>query len=122
MSVAYFISSLQGLGADIGDGAFTLLQSPQALPTASILTALINDITAFQEAFAIVLEDYPVISAQTIHDALAFLIEHSPPNMHLVLTTRIDPPLLLARLRARGQLTELPALAGSSLSVLGSPQ
>jgi LuxR family maltose regulon positive regulatory protein len=106
---AYFISSLQQLRSDLGAGALALLQSPQAPPINSILTALINDISAFPEAFAMVLDDYHVISYEPIHEALAFLIAHLPANMHLVLTTRVDPPLLLARLRGRDRLTELRA-------------
>ena len=106
---AYFIRSLQGLRADLGEGAFSLLQSPQALPITSILTNLINDITAFPDTFSIVLDDYHVIDSQFIHEALAFLIEYQPANMHLTITTRVDPFLPLARLRARDQMTELRA-------------
>src|SRR4026207_2209211 len=70
---AYFIKSLQELRTSIGDGIVSLLQSPQAPPINSILTALINDITAFSDAFVIILDDYHVIGAQSIHDALTFL-------------------------------------------------
>lgn len=106
---AYFISSLQGLRPDLGESSLTFLQSSQALPINSILTATINDITAFPDVFSIVLDDYHVIDAQLIHEALTFLIDHLPANMHLVITTRVDPPLPLARLRGRDQLTELRA-------------
>lgn len=106
---AYFIRSLQGLRKELGEGAFSLLESPQAPPITSILTALVNDIAAFPDAFSLVLDDYHVIESQPIHDALAFLVENQPANMHLVITTRMDPPLPLARLRARDQLTELRA-------------
>lgn len=106
---AYFIRSLQGLRKELGEGAFSLLESPQAPPITSILTALVNDLAAFPDAFSLVLDDYHVIESQPIHDALAFLIENQPANMHLVITTRMDPPLPLARLRARDQLTELRA-------------
>ncbi|RIK29030.1 MAG: hypothetical protein DCC56_14300 [Anaerolineae bacterium] len=107
--LAYFVKSLQRLRADLGEGAFSLLQSPQALPITSILTTLINDIAAFSDAFCIVLDDYHVIESQAIHDGLIFLTEHQPDNMHLLITTRMDPPLALARLRARDQLSELRA-------------
>jgi len=103
----YFIASIRQLRSDLGDGALTLLQSPQAPPITSILTTLINDITAFPDAFAIVLDDYHMLESQPIHEGLTFLIDHLPDNMHLVLTTRVDPPLPLARLRARDQLTEI---------------
>lgn len=103
----YFISSLQGLRPDFGKDALALLQSPQAPPINSTLTTLINEITTFPDTFALVLDDYHLIDAQQIHEALAFLIEHLPANMHLVITTRVDPALPLARLRVRDQLTEI---------------
>jgi LuxR family maltose regulon positive regulatory protein len=71
------------------------------------LTSLINDIAAFPDRLVLVLDDYHLIEAQPIHDALTFLLGHLPPQMHLVIATRDDPHLPLARLRARGQLTEL---------------
>jgi LuxR family maltose regulon positive regulatory protein len=104
---ACFIASLQKLRPDLGTSALALLQSPQPPPITSILTALINDITAFKDVFAIVLDDYHVIDTQTIHEGLTFLIDHQPGNMHLVITTRVDPPLPLARIRAHADLTEL---------------
>ena len=103
----YFISSLQGLRPDFGKGALTLLRSPQAPPISSTLITLINEITAFPDSFALVLDDYHVIEEQHIHDGLIFLLDHLPVNMHLVITTRVDPPLSLARLRVRDQLTEI---------------
>jgi LuxR family maltose regulon positive regulatory protein len=106
---AYFISALQGFCPDLGVSALDLLQSLQASPIAAILTALINDITAFSENFCLVLEDFHLIEFQPIHEALTFLIAHQPANMHLIITTRTDPPLPLARLRARDKLTELRA-------------
>lgn len=106
---AYFIKSLQELRQELGAGAFSLLQSPEALPLNSILTNLINDIASFPDEFSIVLDDYHFIESQSIHQAVTFLIEHQPANMHFVITTRIDPPLPLARLRAKDQLIELRA-------------
>ena len=105
----YFIASLQQLNSQLGADASALLQSPQAPSINSILTSLINDITAFPDTFAIVLDDYHVIGSQPIHDALTFLIDHLPANMHLIITTRVDPLLPIARLRARDKLTELRA-------------
>jgi LuxR family maltose regulon positive regulatory protein len=106
----YFIASLQGLHPDLGSSAFVLIQSPQAPPINSILTELINDVTAFSDPFASVLDDYHFIDSQPIHEALSFLIDHLPANMHLVITTREDPDLPLAKLRARDHLTEIRAL------------
>lgn len=105
----YIIASLQQIRPDLGAGALALLQSPQAPPIPSILTALINDIVAFPDAFCLVLDDYHLIEFQPIHEAVAFLVAHLPANMHLVLTTRVDPPLPLARLRSRHKLLELRA-------------
>ena len=87
-----------------------VLQSPQPPPTESILTALLNEIATVPDHFVLVLDDYHVIDAKPVDDsALTFLLEHLPPQMHLVIATREDPHLPLARLRARGQLTELRA-------------
>ncbi len=74
-----------------------------------MLTALLNEITTIPDNFVLVLDDYHVIDATPVDHALTFLLEHLPPQMHLVITTREDPQLPLARLRARGQLTELRA-------------
>jgi LuxR family maltose regulon positive regulatory protein len=70
---------------------------------------MINEISDFPDKFVTVLDDYHVINYQPIHDAMVFLIDHLPANLHLVITTRVDPPLLLARLRANDQLTEIRA-------------
>ena len=86
-----------------------MLQSPQPPPTESILTALLNQITTIPDNFILVLDDYHVIDSKPIDQALTFLLEHLPTQIHLVITSREDPNLPLARLRARGQLTELRA-------------
>ncbi len=86
-----------------------VLQSPPPPSTESILTALLNEITTIPDNFVLVLDDYHVIDAKPVDNALTFLLEHLPPQMHLVIATREDPHLPLARLRARGQLTELRA-------------
>lgn len=105
----YVISSLQQVHPELGASALALLQSRQAPPITAIIPSLLNDIAAFPAAFAAVLEDYHVITSEPIHAALAYLIDHLPENLHLILTTRADPPLPLARLRVRDQLTELRA-------------
>ena len=86
-----------------------VLQSPQPPPIESILIALLNEITTIPDHFVLVLDDYHVLDSKPVDEALTFLLEHLPPRMHLVITTREDPHLPLARLRARGQLTELRA-------------
>jgi len=105
----YFIAALQGLRHNLGENVLVLLQSPQTPPFPSVLTTLINELATFPDEFVIVLDDYHVIESQPIHEALTFLIDHLPHNMHLLITTRMDPPLPLARLRARAELTEIRA-------------
>src|SRR5436190_4767290 len=86
--LTYLIAALQAISANIGEGLLAVLQSPQLPPTESILTTLLNDINAIPNHFVLVLDDYQVIDARPIDDALAFLLEHLPPRMHLVMTTR----------------------------------
>jgi ATP/maltotriose-dependent transcriptional regulator MalT len=105
--LAYLIAALQTIAANIGEGVVSLLQSPHPPPTESILTALLNEITTVPYNFTLVLDDYHVIDARPVDDALTFLLEHLPPQMHLVIATREDPDLPLARLRVGSHLTEL---------------
>jgi len=108
--LAYFVAALQTIEArqasvaSIGEGVF---QAPQSPSMESVLTALINEIASIPDPFVLVLDDYHLIKAQPIQSALTFLLAHMPPQMHLVIATRADPPLPMARLRGRGQLTEL---------------
>lgn len=105
--LTYVVAALQTIAESIGDGVLGVLQSPQPPPIESILTALLNEITTIPDDFALVLDDYHVIDAKPVDKALTFLVEHLPPQMHLVIATREDPQLPLARFRARGQLIEL---------------
>ena len=107
--LAYLIVALQTIAPHLGEGVLGMLQSPQSPPTESILTTLLNEIATIPNNFVLVLDDYHVIDATAVDQALAFVLEHLPPQMHLVITTREDPQLPLARLRARGQMTELRA-------------
>jgi LuxR family maltose regulon positive regulatory protein len=107
--LAYLVTALQTIAENTGEGVLGLLQSPQPPPTESILTALLNEITAIPDDFTLVLDDYHTVDARPIDDALTFLVDHLPPQMHLVIVTREDPQLPLPRLRARAQLTELRA-------------
>ena len=106
----YLVSALRTIMANIGEGVLGVLQSPQPPSTESILTALLNEITTIPDHFILVLDDYHVIDSKPVDNVLTFLLEHLTPQMHLVITTREDPHLPLARLRARGQLTELRAV------------
>ena len=103
------LSKVEGIAPKIGEGILAALQSPQPPSTEALLTDLLNEITAIPDNFILVLDDYHVIDSKPVDEALTFLLEHLPPQMHLVITTREDPHLPLARLRARDQLTELRA-------------
>jgi LuxR family maltose regulon positive regulatory protein len=105
--ISYLVKALQTIRAGIGEGLLAALQSPQPLQIETILTTLLNEISTIPENFLLVLDDYHSIDSQPVDQSLAFLIEHQPPQMHLLIATREDPDLPLARLRARGQLTEL---------------
>jgi LuxR family maltose regulon positive regulatory protein len=110
--LAYLITALnraEGMDNPLGEGALKMLQSPQPPPAEEVLTSLINDIATIPDRIVLALDDYHVIVASPVDDALTFLLEHLPPQMHLAIATREDPQLPLARLRARGQLTELRA-------------
>ncbi|MDO8310649.1 MAG: hypothetical protein Q7T25_01790, partial [Sideroxyarcus sp.] len=100
---------MQTIAPNIGAGVLGVLQSPQPQPPSAeaILTALLNEITALPHDFILVLDDYHLIDSKPIDNALTFLLEHLPTQMHLVITTREDPNLPLARFRVRGQMTEL---------------
>jgi len=105
----YVVTALRTARPDVGESALSWLSSARPPATEWILTSLINEITANDQHVALILDDYHVIDAEPIHRAVAFLLEHLPPRMHLVIATRSDPPLPLARLRGRRELTELRA-------------
>jgi len=111
--LSYIVAALQTVAPSIGAGLVAVLESPQPPPTAVILTALLNDITTLPDQFVLVLDDYHVVEAGgplgAVDQVLNYLVEHLPSQMHLVIATREDPPLPLARLRARDHLTELRA-------------
>ncbi|MBN2391672.1 MAG: hypothetical protein JXR84_13185, partial [Anaerolineae bacterium] len=105
--LAYLIAALQKVDPAIGTSVQKMLQAPQPPPSEALLTALINDIAAIPTPFVFVIDDYHVIQTLTIHQYLIFLLDHLPSQMHIVLISREDPPFPLARLRARGQMTDI---------------
>jgi LuxR family transcriptional regulator, maltose regulon positive regulatory protein len=105
----YLVSALQAITPKIGEGVLSALQSVQLPPIEAILTPLLNEITAILDNFILILDDYHLVDSKEVDNAITFLLEHLPPQMHLVITTREDPNLPLARLRVRSQLTELRA-------------
>ncbi|MBI5302121.1 MAG: LuxR family transcriptional regulator [Chloroflexi bacterium] len=107
--LTYLIAALQRVNPGLGEVALSMLQTPQPPAIEPILTALINDLSESTNSFVLILDDYHVIKSRPIHDAIIFLIDHLPTPMHLVIATRADPPIPLARLRGRMQLVELRA-------------
>lgn len=105
--LTYFVAALQTILPDIGEGVLDVLYSSQTPPSESILTVLLNELATVKDGYAIVLDDYHVIDASRVDQALTFLLEHMPGQMHLIIISREDPNLPLARFRARGQLTEI---------------
>jgi ATP/maltotriose-dependent transcriptional regulator MalT len=104
---AYVIAALRHSGSPVGEAAEALLHSPHPLLLTGALTSLINELAALSQDTALILDDYHVIREQAIHDSLQFLLDHLPPCLHLLLASRGDPKLPLARLRARGQMVEI---------------
>jgi LuxR family maltose regulon positive regulatory protein len=107
--MAHVIAALQEIESDFGTDLLALLGSPQPPEPAALAPQLINEIAESLPPFTLVLDDYHLIQERRIHEALALLLQHMPPHMHLALTTRADPPLPLARLRVRDQITEVRA-------------
>ncbi|MBN2388886.1 MAG: tetratricopeptide repeat protein [Anaerolineales bacterium] len=105
--LTYFISALQRLRAGFGEGVLKMLQTHKPTPVPVLATLLINELNEFPGRIFLVLDDYHLITAEPIQVFLTFLLDHQPNRLCLVLLTRTDPPLPLARLRARRQLVEL---------------
>ncbi|HEY0509092.1 MAG TPA: LuxR C-terminal-related transcriptional regulator [Blastococcus sp.] len=102
----YVVAALQAVEPGVGAGAHSLLQSPQS-PSEAILSSLLNDLSGVPHDVVLILDDYHVIEAPDVQDGMTFLLDHLPPHVHLVIATRADPALPLARLRARGELVEV---------------
>jgi LuxR family maltose regulon positive regulatory protein len=109
--LAYLVSALRyALGEGIGEGVLASLRLPEFPPVEAVVGALSNELADVRyEEVTIVLDDYHVIHSGPIHEATSFLLEHLPENVHLVISGRADPPLPLAKLRARDQVTEIRA-------------
>ncbi|KAA3655717.1 MAG: hypothetical protein DWQ04_33180 [Chloroflexi bacterium] len=110
--LAYFVAALQTVDEAIGSGVPTSFHSPGNVDWESLLVGVLNGVTAVSDTLDpifLILDDIHLIENQIVEQALAFLVENLPPNLHLVLISRTDPPLPLSRLRARGILTEVRA-------------
>jgi len=105
--LTYVVAALQSAEPNLGDSVLAALQTPQPQPIAGLLTSLLNEISALPNRVVLVLDDYHTLDSPEANAVLASLLEHSPAQLHIVITTREDPHLPLARMRARSQLTEL---------------
>lgn len=105
----YILTACQTFETELGRSALSLLHSAPQPPFEALLTGFINELTRLAGRAVLVVEDYHLITSPQIHEAMTFLLDHLPPSLHLIMLTRSDPPLPLARLRARGELNELNA-------------
>ena len=104
----YLVAAFQKATPGVGDTTLSLVESG-GLPADAVLAPLLNELVAIDREIVMVLDDYHVIDAPEIHDAVAFLVDNAPAHVQLVISSRTDPPLALARLRARGELVEIRA-------------
>jgi LuxR family maltose regulon positive regulatory protein len=104
----YVIAALQTVASGVGAGALPLLQSART-PIETVLATLVNDLTTVPDEIHLVLDDYHLVDGPGLEAGMVFLLEHLPPHVHLVISSRSDPVLPLARLRARGELVEVRA-------------
>jgi len=107
--VTHLVAAVQTSSPQAGVEALALLESDRALPTEAVLVSLVNDLDELAGPTVLALDDYHVIDAPDVHESVAFLLDHLPPQVTIAITTRADPPLPLARLRGRGELLELRA-------------
>jgi LuxR family maltose regulon positive regulatory protein len=105
--LSYVIAALQRINSSLGQTTQTLIQTPEPPALDVLLSPMINEIAALDPSLVFVLDDYHAITLSTIHETMSFLLEHMPLNMHLVIATREDLPMSLARLRAQKQMTEI---------------
>jgi LuxR family maltose regulon positive regulatory protein len=106
---SYVIAALQTVAPGVGASAFSLLRGPQPAPIETVLPTLLNELSGMPDDIVLVLDDYHMVDVPDIQGGMAFLLEHLPPRLHVVIASRADPALPLARLRARGELVEIRA-------------
>ena len=105
--LTYLTAVLRTVKPDLGEAALMMLAAPEPPSAEAVLVPLVNELSETREALFLVLDDYHVIKTQAVHASMTFLLDHLPPCLHIILATRADPPLPLARLRGRMQLIEL---------------
>jgi LuxR family maltose regulon positive regulatory protein len=105
----YVLAAIQTVLPEIGGEALALLQSTRPAPIETVLTMVLNQLGGVPAEIVLVLDDYHLIDTHDVHSGMAYLVDHLPPRMHVVIASRADPPLPLPRLRARGELLEIRA-------------
>jgi LuxR family maltose regulon positive regulatory protein len=105
----YVIEALRRLDPGVGSTSLPLLTAPGTTIEREVLPALINELASLDRPVTLVLDDYHSIRSQVVNEQLGFLLDHLPPEVEVVLTSRLEPPLPLARMRARGDLLEIDA-------------
>ncbi len=105
--LAYLIAAIRSVKPGYADTLLSSIQAPQLAPPLVILTNLINELSQLDKPLVLVLDDYHVINTPEVHEDMAFILDHAPIHLHLVILTRADPPLQLARLRARNLMYEI---------------
>ncbi|MGH3458770.1 LuxR C-terminal-related transcriptional regulator [Aeromicrobium sp.] len=106
---SYVMTALRTVSPEVGAIELALMQESPPPPIEGVLTTLLNDLGGSSDDVVLVLDDYHVIDSREIHDGMTFLLDHSPPQLHVVIASRADPAMPLARLRARGELVEIRA-------------
>src|SRR5919109_3829801 len=107
--LTHLAAAIQTVEPEAGGDALALLEAGATTPADGVLVSLINDLDVLAGPTVVALDDYHVIDAAAVHEAVTFLLDNLPPQVTLAMTTRADPPLPLARLRARGELVEVRA-------------
>ena len=108
--ISYIIAGIQTIEKDFGQSSVKLLKAPHRPNIESIVGLLINDILNIKKDFVLVLDDFHFINSKEIFDIVTFLLKHVSKQMHIVIATRSDPPLSIARLRSQNQLVDFGSL------------
>jgi LuxR family maltose regulon positive regulatory protein len=107
--LSYLVAALGTIEDDFGEWVLSSLRTPGSPPIGALTGALLNELADIPASLTIVLDDYHLIDSDNVHGVVSFLLERLPSNVHLLIASRIEPPLPLARLRARGQIVEIHA-------------
>ncbi len=107
--LTHLVAAIRTSSPEVGGEALALLETDRGLPAEDVLVSLVNELDELAGPTVLALDDYHVIDARDVHEAVTFLLDHLPPRVTLAITTRADPPLPLGRLRARGELLEMRA-------------